>query len=50
MEKRKQVLIRIPINLHEKLRYKSYLENKSINQIIIELTEEKLKDLKPPKR
>jgi len=49
MKELKQILLRIPINLHEKLRYMAYLKNKSINQIITDMLEKTLKDIKPPR-
>jgi predicted HicB family RNase H-like nuclease len=46
----KQVLSRISVNLHEKLRYKAYLDHKSINQVVIEILEKALKDVEPPEK
>jgi predicted HicB family RNase H-like nuclease len=50
MENLKQVLIRIPIELHEKLRYKAYLDHESINQVVTGILEKGLKNIEPPEK
>jgi predicted HicB family RNase H-like nuclease len=50
MDNLKQMLIRIPVSLHEKLRYKAYLDHKSITGIIVEILEKALKDIEPPEK
>ncbi len=43
-----RVTIRLPDELHEKLRWKAFSERRSQHSIIIEMLEEGLKEVEPP--